>query len=271
MFANRCFIPGGTETANATYGVAMELLSKGNLLKESNFDFLIGNQQSQQHILSVGLFARGLQGFGGSSDASDDESMMAGMTLKIMGMQLRPYTFFHGTGELMGHVWSGTASEPTTAYRANLLLADHQDSTSLINGFVVSQKIRGVLSLDLSGEIQISMWNRNAHAVVRSKIAALMQGSQTILTSDVTTTAAQQFAFGGATAIDTITDTDFASSPFKMCVKMTQPQFVLRHNTRKYERVDSSATTRRIHKRNFMFPAKSFALHPKIQEVCDTF
>lgn len=262
---------GGTNTMNATYGVAMELLS-GKLLKESSFDFYLGDQKNQQHILSVGLFARGLSSFAGSSDGSEasdaDESTMAGMALKIMGMQLRPYQFFETLSELMGHVWKGTASEPTTAYRGNLLMADHEDGMALINGFILEQRLRGVLSLDLSGEIQISLWNRNSHAVVRSKAAALMQGSQSIVTSDPKTTASQLFAFGGSTSIDTTTDTDFYSTPFKMCVKMTQPEFVLRHNTRKYEQVSEDGVHRRIHRRNYLFPAKSYALHPKIQEVC---
>lgn len=258
---------------NATYGVAMELLS-GKLLKESSFDFFLGDQKNQQHILSVGLFARGLSSFAGSSSDSpagdEDESTMAGMALRIMGMQLRPYKFFSSTTELMGHVWSGTASEPTTAYRGNLLMADHEDGTGLINGFILEQRLRGVLSLDLSGEIQISLWNRNSHAVVRSKAAALMQGSQAILTADPSTAASQLFTFGGSTSIDTTTDTDFYSTPFKMCVKMTQPEFILRHNTRKYEQVNEEQVHRRIHRRNYLFPAKSYALHPKIQEVCQT-
>ena len=215
---------GGTATVNATYGVAMELLSKGNLLKESNFDFLIGDQSNEHHILSVGLFARGLQGFSGSSDGSDDESTMAGMHLKVMGMQLRPYTFFDGKAAALGHIWSGTASEPTTAYRGNLLISDYDDNSPLINGFTVNQRLRGVLSLDLSGQITVSMWHMKAHAVVRSKAAALMQGSQNIVTSDVTTFVRQQFAFGGGTQIETTTDTDFASDPFKMCVQMSEPE-----------------------------------------------
>lgn len=108
---------------------------------------------------------------GSTDEATDgDESAMAGMSLKILGMQMRPYVFFSGTGQLMGHVWSGTGSEPMTAYRANLLIADHDEGYPLINGFLVEQRHKSVLSLDLSGEIQVSLWNRNSHAVVRTKV-----------------------------------------------------------------------------------------------------
>ena len=50
---------------------------------------------------------------GGSED--DDEDATAGMEITLSGIQLRPLTFFTGQGELMGHVWSGTASERTSA------------------------------------------------------------------------------------------------------------------------------------------------------------
>jgi microsomal triglyceride transfer protein large subunit len=153
---------------------------------------------------------------------------MAGMSLRVMNFQLRPLVFFTGTGELMGHVWSGTASEPTTAFQGNLLLSDYYSNYPLINGFVVEQQLKGVLSLDLSGEIQISLWNRNSHSVVHTKGSLLFQGSQTLLTSDRKTSASKQFSFGGNSQLDFVTDLDFYSSPFKMCMQIVQPGFTFR-------------------------------------------
>lgn len=215
---------GGTPTVNATYGVDMELLSHGNLLKESTFDFLIGDQSNKHHILSVGLFARGLESIAGYA-GDDDEGEMAGLQLKIMGTKFRPYTLFEGSMQAASHITFGTSK---TVYQGNLLISDHEDHTPLINGFVVNQMLRGVLSLDLSGEISGNLlWYKTVHAVVRTKAAALMQGSQSILTSGMTTSARQLFAFGGATAIETTTDVAFASDPFKMCVQMGEPDHVV--------------------------------------------
>lgn len=157
---------------------------------------------------------------------------MAGMSLRIMNFQLRPIIFFTGTGELMGHVWSGTASEPTTAYQGNLLLADYWSTHPLLNGFVVEQQLRGVLSVDLSGEIQISLWSRNSHSVVHTKGSLLFQGSQTLLTSDHKTSASKQFSFGGNTQLDFTTDADFYSTPFKMCMQIDRPEFTFRYDYR---------------------------------------
>lgn len=215
---------------NATYGVSMELLSGGSMLKESSFDFLLGDQKDQQHIVSVGLFTRGLSSFGGgSSDNDEDEAIRGGISLKIMGMALRPYTLFVGKGALLGHIWSGTASSPMTVYQGNLLLSDHEDSMPLINGFILKQKLTGVAAVHLSGSIDVSIFYRTSDSKVSSKISALMQGSQAIGSgSDHKTSITQLFAFGGATSVDTLTNVDFSADP-KMCVKMQHPeQFVLR-------------------------------------------
>lgn len=219
---------------NATYGVSMELLSGGSVLKESSFDFLLGDQRQQQHIVSVGLFTRGLGSFaGGSGDQEsgdeEEETMRGGIALKIMGMRLRPYTLFAGKGNLFAHIWSGTASTPMTVYRGNLLLSDHEDWVPLVNGLILKQKLAGVTSVDLSGSIDVSLFYRTSDSKVSCKLSALMQGSQSIGTGDgEETSVTQLFAFGGATSIDTLTNVHFSSEP-RMCVKMQHPQhFTLR-------------------------------------------
>lgn len=214
---------------NATYGVSMELLSGGSMLKESSFDFLLGDQKDQQHIVSVGLFTRGLSSFaGGGSDGDEDEAIRGGIALKIMGTSLRPYTLFVGKPALIGHIWSGTASKPMTVYKGNLLLSDHEDSMPLINGFIMKQKLTGVASVDLSGSIDVSIFYSTSNSKVSCKISALMQGSQSIGSGDARTSVTQLFAFGGATSVDTLTNVHFSGDP-KMCVKMQHPeQFVLR-------------------------------------------
>lgn len=70
----------------------------------------------------MGMFAGGLSSFVTTDEAGtpeDDESATAGMELTVMGVQVRPFVFFEGQGELMGHVWSGTGSERTPAFQVN--------------------------------------------------------------------------------------------------------------------------------------------------------
>lgn len=92
---------GCSSTMNATYGISMELLSAGKLLKETNFDIgLEGLKAAEQNLFGVSIFARGLSSFSGGDDSADDEAVeeetQAGMSLRVLNVQLRPYTFFTG-------------------------------------------------------------------------------------------------------------------------------------------------------------------------------
>jgi microsomal triglyceride transfer protein large subunit len=49
------------------------------------------------------------------------------------------------------------------------LLQDHLQYLPLQNGFIEELKLTGVVSFDLSGQIQLSLWNRNAHSLVEKK------------------------------------------------------------------------------------------------------
>jgi len=53
--------------------------------------------------------------------------------------------------------------------QALILLHDHFEFISLQNGFVAELSMIGGLSFDLAGEVQLSLWNRNAHSVVEKK------------------------------------------------------------------------------------------------------
>ena len=67
------------------------------------------------------MFASGLSSFVGESSLDDEGDPTAGMELTLFGASLRPYLFFSSLSELMGHAWSGTASEPTPALQVQLL------------------------------------------------------------------------------------------------------------------------------------------------------
>lgn len=72
--------------------------------------------------MQLGLFARGLSSFISSDEEpaepeEAEESATAGMEITVLGVQVRPFVFFSGQGELMGHMWSGTGSEKTPAFQ----------------------------------------------------------------------------------------------------------------------------------------------------------
>lgn len=141
---------------------SQEIFSVGFSGDEINF------HNATFNFLQLGIFSAGLGSFLSSDSDSDgeDETATAGMDLTVLGNQIRPFVFFSGQGELMGHVWSGTASERTTAFQALALLQDHHQFLRLVNGFIVELDVKGAASFDLAGSIQFSLWNRNGEALV---------------------------------------------------------------------------------------------------------
>lgn len=147
---------------------------KGGVLKRGNVDLLMRSGDEEMSLFSLGIFAGGLSSFISSSDddqtdPDEDTTATAGMELAIQGVQMRPLTFFRGQGELMGHVWSGTASEPTAAYKGVTLLQDHKQVISLNNGALLDFSTLGAISVDLNGKIEISLWYKNANSEVVQK------------------------------------------------------------------------------------------------------
>lgn len=124
--------------------------------------------------MQIGIYTSGLTSFiGDAEDASEDEAdespATAGMELAVQGILLRPLVFFSGQGELMGHVWSGTASEPTPAYQATILAEDHEHYVILASGATVYMRVVGTRSIDLNGKVEFSLWNRNANTEIKQK------------------------------------------------------------------------------------------------------
>lgn len=91
------------------------------------------------------------------------------MEITLQGQHYRPLEFFRGQGELMGHVWSGTASEATPAYTATTVLHDHEETIRIQNGATLALNVLGAVSIDLNGQVQLSLWNKNAHCQVNKK------------------------------------------------------------------------------------------------------
>ena len=68
------------------------------------------------------LFAGGLSSFISSdelpAEPEPEDHATPGMEITALGVQVQPFVFFSGQGELMGHVWSGTGSEKTHSFQA---------------------------------------------------------------------------------------------------------------------------------------------------------
>ncbi|GFQ89634.1 microsomal triglyceride transfer protein large subunit [Trichonephila clavata] len=215
-----------TQDANITYGINVEMRPTG-VLKRTSFDLNLLGDNENAHLMSMSLFVEGF-GLTDEEQKENPQEHSAGMQLSVLGVHLRPYIFFTGTGELMGLIWSGAGNHPNPAVQANFLIIDQSHSVVLQNGINVDLNLKGALSTDVSGSVEVSMWNKNAHAKVKNKGALLVNGFCRVDTSFVESHV--DFAMGGNSALDMFVNLDFAKNPMAICLQVEQPSFIFRHN-----------------------------------------
>ncbi|GFU10724.1 hypothetical protein NPIL_81261 [Nephila pilipes] len=254
-----------TQDANVTYGINVEMRPTG-MLKRTSFDLNLLGDNENAHLMSMSLFVEGF-GLTDEEQKENPQEHSAGMQLSVLGVHLRPYIFFTGTGELMGLIWSGAGNHPNPAVQANFLIIDQSHSVVLQNGINVDLNLKGALSADVSGSVDVSMWNKNAHAVVKNKGALLVNGFCRVDTSFVESHV--DFAMGGNSVLDMFVNLDFAKSPMAICLQVEQPSFIFRHNVRKTETIPGSKhLIKTLKRRSMFFPGKSFNLFKKNSDSC---
>ncbi|XP_021915479.1 microsomal triglyceride transfer protein large subunit isoform X2 [Zootermopsis nevadensis] len=244
----------------------------GGLLKRGRVDVVLDKQGSSQEIFTLGLFAGGLSSFISSDEEPSDseeaeEPATAGMEITALGIQVRPFVFFSGQGELMGHVWSGTGSEKTPAFQTLALLQDHLQYLPLQSGFIAELNLMGVVSFDLSGQIQLSLWNRNAHSLVEKNAGITITGIMRVDSSFVRSQV--EFNIATEARLNLVSDIDFYSN-VALCLQLRSPDSVVKHNIYKVERIPGSKhRLRKAKYRVSKVPGKTYALNRKNNEMCN--
>ncbi|XP_058124322.1 microsomal triacylglycerol transfer protein [Anopheles ziemanni] len=210
-------------TFNASISSLQEM--SGGVLKRGIVDLTLNVNDEKTSIFTLGLFAGGLSSFV-SSDAEEsndveEEETMAGMELSIQGTVMRPLVFFSGKGELMGHVWSGTASERTPAYQATTLLQDNEEWFHSQSGATLRLSATGAISIDLNGQVTMSLWGRNAQSKVEQNTGITMTGSLSAETAFASI--AVNFSTVQEPQLHLTSALDFSSDPV-LCMQLVQPK-----------------------------------------------
>ncbi|XP_011301739.1 microsomal triglyceride transfer protein large subunit-like, partial [Fopius arisanus] len=256
-------------TSSASNGslVTVQEVNSG-LLKRGIVDVVMQTGPHEEALFSLGLFAGGLGSFmsSNSQEESEEEVATAGMEIGILGVGVRPFVFFSGQGELMGHVWSGTASERTPAFQTIANLHRHRESVQLAVGFIAEIDVEGAVSFDLAGQIQLSLWSRNAQSLVEMAAGVAVKGDVRIKSDFVLSNS--EFALILEPKLKLSTDVDF-SGPVSLCMKLTQPDISTIHQIYKIERIPGSKHRLRKTRRVIVpTPARSYLLNRKNNEMC---
>ncbi|XP_011862749.1 PREDICTED: microsomal triglyceride transfer protein large subunit isoform X2 [Vollenhovia emeryi] len=242
------------------------------ILKHGIVDVVLESNEQQQTMFSLGLFAGGLSSFASSQTEqteADDEVATAGMEIDFLDVGVRPFVFFSGQGELLGHVWSGTADQRTPAFQALASLYSHNEYVPLGSGFVAEIDIQGAVSFELAGEIQVSLWSKKAHSLVETDAGVMVHGLTRVQTSFVQSKA--EFTMAMEPKLELSTDVDF-SGPVALCMRLSQPVTTVAHQVYKIERIPGSRHKLRKTRRSRVHsPGRSYRLNRKNNEMCAKF
>lgn len=148
-----------------------------------------------------------------------------------------------------------------------MLLQDHRQAVVLQSGFIAVLDIRGSVSFDFGGEIQISIWNRNSHSVVEDIAAWQLDGSLRLDTPFVKSSI--DFTSSAASRVDFVNDVSFANG-ILLCLRMGQAEFHINYTVQKRESIPG--TKHWIHKkkkRKDFIPGRTFKLNDQNSVFCN--
>lgn len=94
-----------------------------------------------------------------------------GLALSVGGVRGRSVTLFTGQGELLGHVWAGTASEPTPVLRAARTVGASGVVLPLLDGAALRLERDSLQLLALDAAAQVSLWSRSARSQMGLSVA----------------------------------------------------------------------------------------------------
>ncbi|XP_064638108.1 microsomal triglyceride transfer protein large subunit-like isoform X2 [Lineus longissimus] len=262
---------GETEDVDVKYGLFIENTKLG-MLRRSSMDVTLDGKRHSLPLISVGMYAEGMESVVGTGEeeaaegsGAEAEEASGGMVLTFLDVMLRPIQFFKGMGGLMSAVWSAP-SEPVSALQGNILLHDYHRLIRLQNGLVVDLDLKSCLSLDLSGSISISLWNKNSNSVVRNSGALVINGKTTIDASIFKT--GLDFTAESESFMDFTSDVDFSDQPTRLCLQMSQPELEFKYTTNRYETLRGEIVHKSTYTNTDEFPALSYLLNRHNSKSC---
>lgn len=243
--------------------------------KRGSVDIVLEHENVQYDLGSLDMFTTGLGYFmtlyddSGKKDTSDENNLpaTAGLELTLLGVHIRPFIMFSSQAELMGHIWTGTGTDRTPIIQGIFQMIEHLEYVPLSNGFIAEMILKGMFSLDIAGQLEMSLWNKNAQSVIEENVAVSIQGSLKLDTDIVTDKV--DFSLATEGLLDMHTDADFAIN-IVACMKIGFVDTNVILNTYKSEEVHGqSYKTNITSKWTYLVSGRTFALNQMVNEFCN--
>ncbi|NXU41079.1 MTP protein, partial [Drymodes brunneopygia] len=211
-----------TQDLISTFGLDL-LFLEGGFLRKSISDFSLFSHGQRLRAAQVTFEAQGMESMMGEnlSEGEDEPELMAAMSATFFDVQLRPVVFFQGYTDLMAKVLL-SSGEPTSVVKGNLLLMDHHQVIPLQSGLQVTVKLQGGLGLDISADMDVSIWEQELKTSVNARGSLAMDFQVELDSPFLQATLRSQTEV--ETSIHFDTKLRFSSSPVLMCLQLREEQ-----------------------------------------------
>ncbi|XP_039562657.1 microsomal triglyceride transfer protein large subunit-like isoform X2 [Passer montanus] len=255
-----------TQDLTSTFGLDL-LFLEGGFLRKSVSDFSLLSHGQRLRAAQVTFEAQGMESMMGESLSGGEEQpeLMAGMSATFFDVQLRPVVFFQGYTDLMAKVLL-SSGEPTSVVRGNLLLMDHHQVIPLQSGLQVTVKLQGGLGLDISADMDVSIWEQELKTSVNARGSLAMDFQAELDSPFLQATLRSQTEV--ETSIHFDTKLRFSSSPVLMCLQLREEQVPYREVLTVSQAAGSRSSATRKGRRGTV-PGREFALHQTNSKLCN--
>ncbi|NXC33909.1 MTP protein, partial [Campylorhamphus procurvoides] len=211
-----------TQDLLSTFGLDL-LFLEGGFLRKSISEFSLLSHGRQLRAAQVTIEAQGMESMmeENISDGEEEPELMAGMSVIFFDVQLRPIVFFQGYTDLMAKVLL-SSGEPTSVVRGNLLLMDHHQVIPLQSGLQVTIKLQGGLGLDISADMDVSIWEQELKTSMNARGSLTMDFQAELDSPFLQATLRSQTEVETSIHFDTILR--LSSSPVLMCLQLREEQ-----------------------------------------------
>ncbi|KFV59804.1 Microsomal triglyceride transfer protein large subunit, partial [Tyto alba] len=199
-----------TQDLLSTFGLDL-LFLEGGFLRKSISDFSLLSRGRRLCAAQVAIEAQGMESMVGENVLEGEEEP------ELTG----PIVFFQGYTDLMAKVLL-SSGEPTSVVKGNLLLMDHHQVIPLQSGLQVTIKLQGGLGLDISADMDVSIWEQELKTSINAR-GSLAIDFQTELDAPFL-----QATLRSQTEVETSIHFDtmlrFSGSPVLMCLQLREEQ-----------------------------------------------
>ncbi|KAK4821154.1 hypothetical protein QYF61_014249 [Mycteria americana] len=255
-----------TQDLLSTFGLDL-LFLEGGFLRKSVSDFSLLSHGRRLHAAQVTIEAQGMESMLGENvlEGQEEPELMARMSAIFFDVQLRPIVFFQGYTDLMAKVLL-SSGEPTSVVKGNLLLMDHHQVIPLQSGLQVAIKLQGGLGLDISADMDVSIWEQELKTSINTRGSLAIDFQAELDAPFLQATLRSQTEVETSIQFDTILR--FSSSPILMCLQLREEQVPYREIFTVSKSAGSQSSTARKGRQGTV-PGREFALHGANSKVCN--